>query len=365
MKVTYSQKSDAFSAAEEIKTTFSDLNPKAVLFFASSHYDPSGISSAMKKAFPDAMVIGCSTSGEIVSGKMLKSSVVAMALESDIISGITSEVINLREPQSVSSSIIKASKQFESSPLDLDPRQYVGMILIDGLSCAEEHIMDKIGDLVNIPVVGGSAGDDLAFHKTWVYLDGDVFENSAIFTLIKPACRFDIIKTQSFCMMNKKLVPTSVDEQTRKVLEFNDKPAVIAYAEAIGVNASDAGSQFMTHPVGLISEGEPFVRSPQRIEGESIVFYCQILKGVDLEVLKSSDIIADTRRIIEDKEKETGGIKGIVNFNCILRTLQLEQENKCDNYGQIFSKIPTIGFSTYGEEYIGHINQTATMLIFY
>lgn len=33
-------------------------------------------------------------------------------------------------------------------------------------------------------------------------------------------------------------------------------------------------------------------------------------------------------------------------------------------YGKIFSDIPTVGVSTYGEEFIGHTNQTATMLVF-
>ena len=365
IQVTYTEKTDHLSAAADIASAFSALKPVAVIFFASSHYDPDGISSSMKKEFPDATVIGCSTAGEIVSGKMLKNSVVAMALESDVIAGIASDVIDLQDRQSPSKVVIGLAEKFGSKPLDLSLDHYVGMILIDGLSCAEEQVMEKIGDLVNIPVIGGSAGDDLAFQKTWVYLDGKSYSNSAILTLIKPGCGFDIIKTQSFCGMNKKLVPTAVDEDSRKVLEFNGKPAITAYAEAIGVNEADVGANFMTHPVGLIAGDEPFVRSPQRVEGSSIFFYCQIRKDIDLEILKSTDMIADTKNSVLSMEKKAGKIKGIINFNCILRTLQLDQEEKNDEYGAIFTHIPTIGFSTYGEEYIGHINQTATMLVFY
>ncbi|MDD1727594.1 MAG: FIST C-terminal domain-containing protein [Methanospirillum sp.] len=322
------------------------------------------MSRSLKDKFPDATVIGCSTSGEIVSGSMLKNSVVAMALESDVIAGIAADVIDVTDRKAPSRAIIGLAEKFGSKPLDLNPDQYVGIILIDGLSCAEEWLMEKIGDLVNIPIIGGSAGDDLSFKKTWVYLDGKAYNNAAILALMKPACKFDLIKTQSFIQANKKLTPTEVDEATRKVIEFNDMPAVTAYAKAVGVDEKDVASQFMTHPVGLIADGDPFVRSPQRVDGSSIYFYCQIRNGVDLEVLTSTDIIADTTDVVQKVQKEKGPIKGLINFNCILRTLQLEQEQKTDAYGNIFKNIPTIGFSTYGEEFIGHMNQTSTILIF-
>ena len=47
-----------------------------------------------------------------------------------------------------------------------------------------------------------------------------------------------------------------------------------------------------------------------------------------------------------------------------MRKLELENKNLTDEYGALFSSVPTVGFSTYGEQYIGHINQTATMLVF-
>ena len=59
-----------------------------------------------------------------------------------------------------------------------------------------------------------------------------------------------------------------------------------------------------------------------------------------------------------------GGYSAMINFNCILRTLELQQKWPYQEYGELFPDVPTIGFSSYGEEYIGHINQTATMLVF-
>ncbi|HWQ66571.1 MAG TPA: FIST N-terminal domain-containing protein [Methanospirillum sp.] len=365
LKVTYTIQSEPQLAASDIASAFSDLKPVAVIFFASSQYDPCNISAAMKEEFPDATVIGCSTAGEIITGKMLKNSIVAMALESDLIEGIASEVIDLQDGQSTTKAVTELAAKFRSKPLDLSVDNFVGMILIDGLSCAEERIMSKIGDLVNITVIGGSAGDDLAFKKTWVYLDGKSYSNSAILTLIKPGCKFDIIKTQSFCGMNKKLIPTVVDENSRRVEEFNGKPAAKVYAEALGVSEAEIESQFMIHPVGLMSDDEPYVRAPHRVEGKSIYFHCQILKNIELEILSPTDIIEETRKAIVLMEKRVGPIKGLINFNCSERTFLLNKADKCDEYGALFNHIPTIGFSTYGEEYIGHMNQTATMLIFY
>jgi hypothetical protein len=107
------------------------------------------------------------------------------------------------------------------------------------------------------------------------------------------------------------------------------------------------------------------VRSPQRVDGSGIYFYCQILEGMDLEILEGTDIIAETLAVLESHKKALGVIKGLLHFQCILRTLQLRNQNQCDEYSAMFAGIPTAGFSTYGEAYLGHINQTSTMLVFH
>jgi len=83
-----------------------------------------------------------------------------------------------------------------------------------------------------------------------------------------------------------------------------------------------------------------------------------------LELMEAQDMIPDTEAAIKAADQELGGIQALIVFNCILRTLQLENEGKTEFFGKIFAGYPTVGFSTYGESYIGHINQTATMLAF-
>jgi len=95
-----------------------------------------------------------------------------------------------------------------------------------------------------------------------------------------------------------------------------------------------------------------------------MVFYCGVMEGMELSLLESTDIIGDTKQAIDQARQELGGLSALINFNCILRTLELKQKDLTRQYGELFSGIQTIGFSTYGEQYIGHINQTATMLAF-
>jgi len=368
MKITtaYSTRSDVQSAAQEIAEALPKNHAGTVLYFASSNYDDSSVAATMERAFPGATVIGCTTAGEIVSGHMLKSALVAMALPTEIVPEIHVQVAS-----GISAGVEGVDAAFQAfasatgtAALDLDPSTWVGLILIDGLSRAEEKVMERIGALTDVMFIGGSAGDDLKFARTHVFANGEAHTDSAILALLRVPRGFDFIKTQSFCAMSKTLIPTLVDEASRTVMEFDGKPAASAYAEALGLPVAEAAGHFMDHPVGLMDGDEPYVRSPQQITGDAMAFYCAVKAGMTLSLLESSDIVADTGRSLTEKTAELGQVAGIVNFNCILRTLELDAKGKAAEYGALFADVPTVGFSTYGEAMIGHINQTSTMLVF-
>ena len=366
IQTAFSSKSNAADAANEIGQQLKKQAPAMVIFFASSKYDPAEVSSSVKAACGAPVVIGCSTAGELVSGNMAKNSLVAMGLGSDIVEDAAVAIVgSIKSENNVAAAFSSFEKHFGVSMRAMDTEKYVGLILIDGLQSAEEKIMMKIGDLTDVTFIGGSAGDDLAFKKTFVYADGKQFNNAAVLAVVKVKKGFKIIKTQSFRILETSLTATRVDEANRTVLEFNGRPAIDAYAGALGISSANAAGEFMSHPVGLLtSQGEPFVRSPQQVKDKAMVFYCGIKEGMELSLLESTDIVNDTREAITTALSSNGGVSGIINFNCILRTLELEQKNQTEAYGKIFEGVPTIGFSTYGEEYIGHINQTATILAF-
>jgi hypothetical protein len=355
----------ATAAVEEIIKIWGDVIPSLIVFFASTVYNLEEIGKGLKQHFPEAEVMGCTTAGELISGQMLKNSVVAMSLSKTAVPRVHLEVIeDMTNGGNVPRALAGFEEVYRESMATMAPTAYVGLVLVDGLCVAEEKLIDKIGDRTNVLFVGGSAGDDLKFKATYVFANNRAYTNAAVLALLKPDVPFEILKTQSFCNLNKKLVATKVDEDKRQVLEFNGQPALKAYSEALDLSEEEAKDKFMSNPVGLLVNDEPFVRSPQQVKGESMIFYCSVLKNSELTLLQSMNIVDDTQAALQAKIKEMGSVSAILNFHCILRTLELEAEHQTQAYADLFKDIPTAGFSTYGEIYLGHINQTSTMLLF-
>lgn len=347
---TYSTLNTNLNAiATELATSLPG-KPTFILYFHSTQFDAAGVAALLAKTFPGVPALGCSTSGELVTGAMLDGGLVVAAFEADEVP--KAEVVAITGTD-VKSAFTKLSSAFDT----VDFSTHVGLILMDGMSGSEEGVLESLGDCTDLTFVGGSAGDDLKFAKTDVFANGQPAPGVGALALLYVPGGFDLIKTQSFCTTGKTLTPTRVDSAARAVLEFDGKPAAQAYAAAVGATSAEAASgAFMNSPLGLMAGDEPFVRSPQRFDGDKLHFYCGVNEGVELAVLKGTDIVADTAA-----ELAKYNFRSLVVFNCILRTLDLKAQGRTEAYSKLFTK-PTIGFSTYGEAYIGHINQTATIL---
>lgn len=349
MNVYSTSNLDLQAVATELSAKLSG-KPTFILYFHSTKFEAQSVAALVAKAFPGITAIGCSTAGEIATGALLDASLVVAAFEASEIAQAEAVAI---EGDDVKTALEKLTGRFPA----IDLTTHVGLILMDGLSGAEESVMDALGNNTDLTFVGGSAGDDLKFTRTDVYANGVRAGGVGVLALLHVPAGFDLIKTQSFCLTGKTLTPTRVDREARAVLEFNGKPAAEAYAEAVSATTAEAAPGFfMTNPLGLMAADEPFVRSPQRLDGQKLHFYCAVHEGVELSILKGTDIVADTKAALAAVNP-----RALIVFNCILRTLDLKNQGKADAYGKLFT-CPTVGFSTYGEAYIGHINQTATIL---
>ena len=364
-KVAQSKIKDSFEAVKSIKEQLSGIDACLVLYFVSTSYPPDAICKEMADAFSDAHTVGCTTSGEFITGKIGYNSIVAMAWSKDSLKELKIEL--LKNIKTDTQAVAKAFKSLEVSlekPMKyLDPSRYVGMVIFDGMSGCEEKINDQIGNLTNVPFVGGTAADDLKFVCTYLFLDGKAYPEGAILLLMEPANGFTILKTQSCELTGKKLTPTKVIEDDRKVVEFDYKPAAAAYSEILGVSVDDLPKYFSACPFGLVfDEQNIFIRTALEIkENLSLRFCCAVKEGLELDIVRATDVLADTRADL--KKHKINEMKAIVDFHCAYRFIQLDAKNELKEYSELFGNVPTIGFSTYGESYIGHMNETSTMLL--
>ncbi len=349
-------------AAREIVQAFAGIAPTFIVYFATSKLEHEELGRELGAAFAGTPSIGCTTSGELAGDRMLKGTVVAAAFEADI---IESARVALVRDMTSEEHVKSALEHLIPGGDPLHPTTHIGLALHDGLSLNEERVMATLSTLSNVPFVGGSAGDDLAFKATRVFANFVPISGASALCVLKPTRGYRILKTQSFDVLDDVLAVTEADEATRTVHSFNGRPAAEEYARLVGVPLSDLPTRFFKNPLGLVTaSGEPFVRSPMQVQGPSVVFYCQIKEGMQLRLLSSRDIVADTARDLEAAASEMRGVRAVLNFHCILRTLELEERGQTAAYGRVFAKYPMVGFSTYGESYIGHINQTSTMVLF-
>lgn len=348
MKVYSTLNTDLSAIAAELIENL-PAKPSFLLYFHATAFDAAAVAALFTEYFPGVAALGCSTAGEIATDRMLDGGLVVAAFAADEVA--RAEVVAIAGDD-VKSALATLTGRFDA----VDYSTQVGLILMDGLSGKEESVMESLGDCTDLTFVGGSAGDDLKFAKTDVFANGERVAGVGALALLHVPAGFDLIKTQSFSTTGRTLTPTRVDSANRAVLEFDGQPAAQAYAAAVGVTEREAAGAFMSSPLGLMAGDEPFVRSPQRIDGDKLHFYCSVPEGLELAVLKGTDIVADTGAALAESKH-----RSLIVFNCILRTLDLKAQGKTAAFGQLFTQ-PTVGFSTYGEAYIGHINQTATIL---
>jgi hypothetical protein len=353
LAVGHSEAATAKGVAEQLHAELG-ADHRVVLYFASTRYEPRELAIELASRFPDALVAGCSTMGELGPKGLTTDSVSAVGLAAPC-RAVAQVIEDTRGFQFADGVALCAAMAADLDTSQLDPEKHVLVTLTDGLSGAEELVVAALGLAApQVGLVGGSAADDLHLEQTWVALDGRVFPSASLVLVLEPQQPFTAFAVHHFDATERRVVVTRADPDRRVVHALDGLPAAEVMAELLDVTRA----ALLERPL-LPSErdvsfayaiGERmFMRSVIAVEGDSLVMRGAVEEGVVLRVMRGGDLVERTRSGFGEALHATAA--GALVFNCGGRLLEARARGVEAALYDAMSAVPVAGFSTYGEQF--------------
>ncbi len=361
---------DPRAAVRDLAAQIGGKDGETVLFFCSSAYELERLEREMNEHFGGNEIFGCTTAGEISLQGYADNALVGMSFPPSEFHTVVERcddigATSLLEICTLVQTLLRRMRVRDPGMTD---ENTFAVLLIDGLSGAEEPVLSAIArELGNIPLVGGSAGDDLQFKRTSVFHAGAFRSNSAVLALIHTSMPFEVFKTQHITSLDRKMVITDADPVRRVVREINAEPASEEYARLLGVDGQELRPMLLaTHPLTVRVGGDDYVRSIRKVnEDGSLTFYCAIDEGIVLSAANASGIVSNLSDLFGRIQQSIGRPSAVLGFDCIFRKLELQERRLQERVSQMLSENNVIGFSTYGEQFKSmHLNQTFSGVAF-
>jgi hypothetical protein len=333
-----------------------------VIFFSPS-YGVEALAEAFARHFPGVRVSGCTSSGEIspMGGLARGLVVIAFPREGFRIASVLLDEIGHLDAERAAESIRVVRADLDA--IGRGGRRFA-ISLIDGLANSEEAVISAVSTgLDGVPLVGGSAGDELTFRDTALIHDGVVHRHAAILLLIETDFAIEIFKNHNFEPTETKFVVTDTDHERRAVRELNAEPAAVEYARALGLPLDALNPTiFAANPLVVRIGGDYFCRSIRHLNPDgSLSFLCATDEGVVLTLAHQKDIVEATREELANLDARLGGLDLVIGFECVLRRLDAELHQVRHCISDLYRQYNVVGFETYGEQFRSmHLNQTFT-----
>ncbi len=355
---------DSFSAgADAAEEALSKIEGVADLFivFSSVKYDQEKMLAGVHSVTKDVLVVGCSTAGEITTdGPVRRPSVSIMAFRSDTIkfyAGVGEHIAeNPKKAGFVAAEAVKKAAGGTLNAFMMFPDVLVG----NGADIVR-GVLQSLG--AHFPVVGGAAGDDFQFKKTYQYFNNKVYSGAVVGLGLVGDFALGIGVKHGWIPVG---IPRKVTKSKGSVLsELDGKPAIAIYDDYFGDAAKELRVETLaklavTYPLGMKMEGsdEMLIRAPLSVdEHGSLTCAAEIPQGAEIQLMIGSreEAIKVAKEAAMKAMEQMGGAEpqAVVIFNCIARS-RLFGDTPGDEISAIQDAVghtvPLIGFYTYGEQ---------------
>lgn len=363
--VGQSREEDAYSAGyAACKMAMEKLNrkPDVTIVFSSVSFDQQELLKGVREASGGALLIGCSDAGEITNEGPSQHSVGVMAVSADQIKFYTGLGRNVRKgARDAGRAVAEEVKKKATQPLKVF-LMFPDVLTGNGADIVR-GVLDVLGE--HFPVIGGAAGDDFLFEKTYEY-ENDEAVSGAVGGLGLAG---------DFAMgagVRHGWVPIGVPMKVTKsrgevIFELDHQPAIKIYEEYFGEKAADLRKEplarmAITYPLGITYPGldEYLIRDPIKVdENGAITCAAEIPEGSEVRLMIGSTEKAieaaqeAARKLMAVFAKQNAKPKFALMFNCIAREKLFGQRAKdeIDAVMKIIGEeVPLLGFYTYGEQ---------------
>ncbi len=301
IRVASSALASTRDAVAELRARLGSADFQHIIAFFATDHDADTLVAALAEAFPGVPVSGCSTAGEIGPSGMTQGGVLLIAfphagfrVHGELIADIDRFGVERAT---------EAARRLKAQVCDAIGPPSRRQCLC---AAARRRAIQRRGDhrrrdplgLDDIQLVGGSAGDGLAFRRTTLIHDGRAAQRAAILLMIESDFPFRVFKTQNFEPTPIKLVVTAADTENRIVHELNAEPAAREYAAAIGLLPDDLGPfSFASYPLVVKVGGDYYCRSIRNMNPDgSLSFFCAIDEGLVFTVARPQDMLRSTAK---------------------------------------------------------------------
>lgn len=336
--------------------------PDFTIAFSSVVFNQEEMVRGIRAASNNANGIGCSDAGEITNGGPTSKSVAVMAIKSDSISFTTGLGRDIKgNVRGAGRSVAEEVKKNAKMPL----RTFI--MLPDVLTGNGAEIvrgaLDVLGE--NFPLVGGAAGDDFVFEKTYQYCDGEVVSGAVAGVGLSGNFTFGMGVRHGWIPIGPPMKVTKSEGAI--IYTLDNRPAISIYEDYFGDKAEELRKEplarmAITYPLGIKIPDldEYLIRDPITVDAAgAITCAAEIPEGSEIRLMIGSKEKAieaaeeAAKKVMRDFESEKARPKFVLMFNCIAREKLFQQRahEEIDAITAIIGKdVPVLGFYTYGEQ---------------
>jgi hypothetical protein len=352
----------AQDAASQAHIQINQQPADLVLVYATSHYSRLEALAVIKEIFPDAKIIGCSTSGLILPHTIEITGISILALSSSKQMQFGTAYVKNLSDQNTNLAARELSKRVLKD-FGLNPRQ-LSIIFFDGLSdkgpLLLKGLKESFGQFSSI--LGGGSFDNFQFTKTYQFFNAEVMTDSVCALMFGGQITIGLSSQHGWKPLGK---PRVIEKAEKNIIRrINGKKAISIYEEFLGeqsialfLNRQNRIRLF--YPLGILIEDQKkylIQHVVNILEDGSLVCQGEIPQGAEVHIMignKDSCKQAAEQAAKEAKEALMGKAPELVLIfesaarqrllgRSVFQEIQIIKEVFGDN-------VPIFGMYAYGE----------------